>query len=294
MSSRSLLLSGSAGPPPTLADEGRRHLLIDSAAHAPVHPAVLAAVQSGVGRIMGQLGADPVDVLAWSGLPQVAQLSTLHSMLDALADSSIDRVVVDCGSLQEARQLLQTPSILRRLLDSALTPRLAMWRFASEPETDPTIFEALSDARNDLVRIESALTDADTIMRVLATCDDELSACLDAASLFGVLGVASEVWLGADRVLRVRPLVVRPDAVSEVGDDYFLDLALSGSAATSARVGRRGADLVVEFDDVRRWLPLPPVLLRCTAVEAARTADGLRVRFTPDPLQWRQPSGSAA
>ncbi|MDI1288985.1 MAG: hypothetical protein PSX37_03415 [bacterium] len=294
MSSRSLLVSGSAGPPTTLADEGRRHLIIDSSEQRSVHPAVLAAVQSSVGRIMGQLGADPVDALAWSGLPQVVHLNTLHAMLDGLADSRFDRVVVDCESLHEARQLLQTPSTLLRLLDSALTPRLAMWRFPSEPESDRTIFEALSDVRDDLLRIESALTDADTVMRVLASSDDEVSACLDAASLFGVLGVASEVWLGADRVLRVRPLAVSSDTVHEVGDDYSLDLALSGSAAASARVGRSGEDLVVEFDGVLRWLPLPPVLLRCTAVEAARTAEGLRVRFTPDPLQWRQSAGSAA
>ncbi len=243
---------------------------------------------------MGQLGADPVDALAWSGLPQVGQLSTLHAFLDGLADSRFDRVVVDCGSLNDTKQLLQTPSILLRLLDSALTPRLAMWRFPSEPESDSTIFEALSAARNVLLRMESALTDADTVMRVIAASDDEVSDCCDSASLFGVLGVASEVWLGANCILRVPPLSVHSDAVHEVGDDYVLDLALSGSAAASARVGRRGEDLVIAFDDVLRWLPLPPVLLRCMAVDGARTAEGLRVRFTPDPSQWRQPSGRPA
>ena len=242
---------------------------------------------------MGQLGADPLDALEWSDLALVAHLGTIRAMLDGLADPQFDRVVVDCGSSIQARQLVETPSILLRLLDSALTPRLAMWRFPGEADPDPTVFEALSDARNELLRMEKALTGGESVMRIVASVEDE-QACQDAASRFGVLGVASEVWLGGTRLAQVPRLAIDASAVVETGDDYLLDLALSGTAAARARVGRRGEDLVVELDGVHRWLPLPPVLIRCRAADATRIEGGLRVRFTPDPSRWRAPAGSAA
>ncbi len=242
---------------------------------------------------MGRLGADPLDAVAWADLPLVAHLSTIAAMLDGLADPQFDRVVVDCGSSIQARQLVETPAILLRLLDSALTPRLAMWRFPGEAESDPTVFEALSDARSELQRMNRALMSRETVMRVVAGVDDE-QRCQDAASMFGVLGVASEVWLDGTRLVQVPRLAIEVPAAVETGNDYLLDLALSSSAAARARVGRLDEDLVVEFDGVHRWLPLPPVLIRCRAADATRTAGGLRVRFTPDPSLWREPAGSAA
>ncbi len=50
---------------------------------------------------------------------------------------------------------------------------------------------------------------------------------------------------------------------------------------------RAGDDLVVALGGLRRRLPLPAALRRCT-VEGAALRDGeLRVRFLPDPDLWR-------
>jgi hypothetical protein len=294
VSSLFLLLSGSAGPPTTLADEGRRHLLIDASQPRPPHSAVLASFQSSIGRILCELGGDAPDPQAWAGIPAVAQLSAIQQMLDGLADPQLDRIVIDCASVDQARGLVETPSALLRLLDSALTPRLAMWRFPGEGESDSTVFEALSAARNHLQRMQTVLRHDETVMRIVAEDSRDDEQCRDAASMFGVLGVASEVWLSGERIVQVAPLVVDGDRVDASGGEFRLNLTLSGSAAARSRVGRRGDDLVVEFDHVHRYLPLPPVLLRCHAVDAERTADGLRVRFAPDRAQWRQPAESPA
>ena len=69
-------------------------------------------------------------------------------------------------------------------------------------------------------------------------------------------------------------------------EDFLVDLPLLPPARESARVGMRGGELVVEFEDVQRWLELPPLLQRCRPVVATRTRDGLRVRFVPDPNLW--------
>jgi len=292
VSSRFLLLSGSAGRPTTLADSGRRHLLIDASKPVPIHPVVRELIESSLGRIMGQLGGEATDAQMWSGLPTVAHLSTLQQFLDGLADPQFDRVVLDCGSREQARDLVQAPDILLGLLDFSLTPRLAMWRFPGEAESDATVFESLSEVRNHLLRMQRELRHDDTVLRIVAADAADEKRCRDAAAMLGMLGIASEVWLWDERVADVAPLALGEVQVD--GDEYRLDLALSGSAASRSRVGRRDDDLVIELDGVYRWLNLPPVLLRCHARDAERTADGLRVRFARDASQWRQPEERSA
>lgn len=71
------------------------------------------------------------------------------------------------------------------------------------------------------------------------------------------------------------------------GDEEFsLELPLMGVARDGARIGVVGERLVLAFDASTRWLDLPPVLQRCTPIEAVRSSSGLRVVFRPDPSLW--------
>lgn len=310
-------------------------MVIDAATPDAADPTVVAGVRATLGRIMGQLGADPVHVAAWSSLPSVAHLSVLRAALDGLADPQVDAVLVDCGPLARARELVEAPAILVRLLDAALTPRLAMWRAPGEtaPESAATVFEALSDVRNELLRMHRALGHQDTLMRLVSTAEEEsVSRTLDAVTTFALLGVAVDgvvvsrfgdeqagqvtrmrerldgvaVWTSAaaarpapqglsplDRVSHAAAVSDESMTLAELDDEYALGIPLVGPGRSRARVGRLGDDLVVAIDDVYRWLPLPPVLRRCRAVGARRTTGGLDVRFAPEPGQWRRPQGSA-
>ena len=54
--------------------------------------------------------------------------------------------------------VLALPATLLRLLDSALSPRLAMWRSeGDDEERTPVIFDALSAARAEVLRMQEAL-----------------------------------------------------------------------------------------------------------------------------------------
>lgn len=202
MSSRSplLLLSGTGGAGTStlaaltaeaLASEGLRVAVIDASGPSEVEPAVSDALQRSLGRILGELGSDPIHSQTWAALPGVAHISVMRAVLDALHNPGIDAVVVDCGPLTRARELVQTPTAIVRLLDSALTPRLAMWRSTGEPESAATVFEALSDARNDVLRMQSALVHRATLMRLVTTAEASSVTCTIAAtSAMSVLGIA--------------------------------------------------------------------------------------------------------
>ncbi|MEO9221622.1 MAG: ArsA family ATPase, partial [Mycobacteriaceae bacterium] len=55
---------------------------------------------------------------------------------------------------------------------------------------------------------------------------------------------------------------------------------------SSVQLGRIDDDLLVTVADERRRMALPAVLRRCTVVDAELVADGLLVRFRPDPAVW--------
>ncbi len=131
-----------------LSSEGLRVVMIDATDVTTFNPAAAASLRESIGRVMSELGADPVHAAAWASAPGVSHLSVLRSALDALADPQADAVILDCGSLTRARELVEVPSVLVRLLDAALTPRMAMWR--SRVDDRPTVFEALSGLRHEL------------------------------------------------------------------------------------------------------------------------------------------------
>lgn len=358
---RLILLSGTDGPATAsvarataeaAADEGVHALLIDGMAPDP-DPGAVDLLTSSLGRVFADLGADPVHVDMWSSLPGVAHLATLNRIMAALADPSLDAVLVDCGDIRRARELVDFPQVALRLLDALLTPRLAMLRGSArgwpageaDDQQHATAFEAMSSLRSAIVRMQRALADPHSTARLVTTADEAAVSCiLDAVSVFSLLGVGVDgvavvgfprkddgwprafvdrqneqvrrlrdgcagtaVWksgprarpvpkdrsvlgpLGRVHVLDVEQLTVR------VGDeDLELDLPLVGPAIGASAVGRRGDDLVVAFEGVRRWLPLPPVLRRCRPSHAERTDAGLTVTFVPDDALWRQPAGASS
>ncbi len=323
-----------------LTDEGVRARLVDGDG-AAAEPAVLDLLRASLGRLAGDLGAEPLVPQAWDSLPGIAHLSLLHAVLEALQDPGVQAVVVDCGDLRRARELVELPSVLVRLLDSALTPRMAMWRAprgqTGVPKGD-TVFESLSRARGEALRLQRMLAHPATTMRLVTLAQDwAVSRTLRATAMFPLLGVGVdgiivnrvprksdgwpkpaveeqsaqverlregshgvEVWKSTDTVRavpkgrsamgplgRVHVLDVEQVTVRAGDEEYTLDLPLAGEAREQAVAGRLGDDLVVRFDDVHRWLPLPPLLRRCRATHAVRTPLGLRVCFVPDATRWR-------
>ena len=166
MSSRArlILLSGVGGAGTTtiahatvaaLAGEGLRPVLVDAsgtAAPAGGEPVVLAAIAGGVGRAFADLGADPLLPEEWSGLPGVALLGALEQVRQAVADPTVDVVVVDAGSHARARELVDLPASLGAASRFGPDARLAMWRSAGSDGSTPapTVFESLSTARADV------------------------------------------------------------------------------------------------------------------------------------------------
>ncbi|MHB8796417.1 MAG: ArsA-related P-loop ATPase [Candidatus Nanopelagicales bacterium] len=245
MSSRSrlLLVSGTGGSGATticaataseLAAEGLATGLVDASGEA-ASPEALAAVQGVVaatlGRGWGVLGADPVHPAAWSGLPGLGGLAALWDVVALLADPSVDVVVVDCGPIARARELVALPATLLRLLDAALNPRLAMWR-SDEGDQDqpPVIFEALSAARADVLRMHEALVHEATTVRLVTEPDDRSLALVpDAIAAFGILGVAVD-GVVANRMAR------KDEATHAIlaGQDRWLDDLRIAAAPVSA------------------------------------------------------------
>ena len=82
--------------------------------------------------------------------------------------------------------------------------------------------------------------------------------------------------------------VLDEQQVTVVADDeeFTLDVPLAAPARREARIGTVDGRLVVAFDGSTRWLDLPPVLQRCTPVDAVRTSSGVRIAFRPDPAVW--------
>ncbi|MGW1537333.1 ArsA family ATPase [Streptomyces aureus] len=63
-------------------------------------------------------------------------------------------------------------------------------------------------------------------------------------------------------------------------------IPLPGAIRDELDLIRRGDELVVSVGQLRRIVPLPSALRRCTVAGAALREGELRVRFTPDPGLW--------
>ncbi|MFJ1970807.1 ArsA family ATPase [Streptomyces sp. NPDC087903] len=96
---------------------------------------------------------------------------------------------------------------------------------------------------------------------------------LAALAVPGVNGTTSTVeWTVADRLAEDGVLVWH--------------LPLPGAIRDELDLVRRGDELVVTAGRLRRIVPLPSALRRCTVAGAALREGELRVRFAPDPDLW--------
>jgi arsenite-transporting ATPase len=164
-------------------------VLLDASGSVDPDPAVASLVGASIGRLFAELGAEPVVGEAWSMLAGVAHLSTLARIVDALSSGEADAVVVDCGDHQRARELVALPAALERLLDSALTPRLAMWRSAGDTG-EAAVFDAVATARHEVVRMRQALEHPATSIRLVTQpTASSVARSVRAMSVFALLGV---------------------------------------------------------------------------------------------------------
>ncbi|WP_345674565.1 ArsA family ATPase [Yinghuangia aomiensis] len=100
----------------------------------------------------------------------------------------------------------------------------------------------------------------------------------------GVPGVRTVAEPGADDL---PPGAVRDVFEVETDGEYFvLVVPLPGAERGDLDLLRRGDELVVTVGAVRRLIPLPSALRRCTVQGAGLRGGTLRVRFLPDPAVW--------
>ncbi|MBK9740665.1 MAG: hypothetical protein IPO93_14455 [Actinobacteria bacterium] len=181
-----------------LREEGLRGVVVDATSGAGTHPLAAAWSSASLGRLGAEAGADPLPATHWASLASIQQLSALLHVRDAL-DAGSDTVIVDCGPLDRARQLLELPTIVLRVLDAALTPRLAMRRRVppdgspTDPATDPppTLFEEFEGIRGEVASLAAALAHPATTMRLACLPEaDSVDRILRATALISMMGVS--------------------------------------------------------------------------------------------------------
>ncbi len=198
---RLILLSGIAGAGTTtitaataaaLQAEGLRVEVIDVSEPQAPDQSVVAGISLSLGQVFAEVGADPLLAEAWTSLPAVAHLSSLTRIVAALDDASIDAVVVDAGDHRLARELVDLPAVLLRLLDAVLTPRLAMLRPSGGVGSrgDAPLFEALSAVRAAVLRMTTALAHPATTIRLVTAPEQGAADRTErAGAAFAMLGV---------------------------------------------------------------------------------------------------------
>lgn len=240
------------------ADEGRAAVLIDGLrpvdVDVDVDATTVSSLTAALGLAFGELGADPLAPADWVGVPGLSELSVLGAAVRALDD--VDAVVVDAGDFTRVRTLVEAPLAVVRLLDSVLTPRLAMQRTAAG---DPALFDAFSLARLDALRLTQVLRRPDTTVRLITGIDD--SGCartLATAAALSVLGVTVD-GIAATDVPRASDGASK--SARRAAEAALARLAVDGIAVWSA--GRRcrpapkgrspfaGLDALPALDDAR-------------------------------------------
>jgi arsenite/tail-anchored protein-transporting ATPase len=78
-----------------------------------------------------------------------------------------------------------------------------------------------------------------------------------------------------------------PVRLERSGEEFVLSLALPLASRAETDLARSGDDLIITVGSHRRVLALPSALRRCTIAGAALRDGRMRVRFAPDPEQWR-------
>ena len=287
-------------------------------ADIPVHPLLTRAATAGIGALLTGGQALPDEV--WGSLPGVTELSLLLAAQDLVAAG--DSVVVDGGTLDATQRLVSLPSLTLRILDSVLTPDVAMVRVVA----GETPFEALSALRAALHRVVRLLLDPGTVARLVTDVDDEALAAVRAAdATLAAQGVSVDGVVIVRRtgeredadalVTRIEMLGItawatgrrrRPSPAGENVNnvlsgpramrDVELEVTHHGDRFTLAvpvaadRVGIDGEHLVIDVAGSLRWMPLPSALTRCIVMGARRRQGTVEITFAPDSARWRPAS----
>ena len=201
------------------------------------------------------------------------------------------------GELRSARAALTAPSASVRLV---LTPESVVVAEARRTLTSLSLYGYRVDAvvanrvfppaGDDPWRAgwvaaqERQLTEVDSSFSPLPV----LRAAYGGSEPVGVdalVELASATYGEVDPV--AEPTVEDPVQVTRSGDEFVLSLALPLADRSDTDLARVGDDLVVTVGGHRRVLALPSALRRCVVAGAALRDGRLRVRFEPDPDQWR-------
>lgn len=112
------------------------------------------------------------------------------------------------------------------------------------------------------------------------------------------LGSRARVWRSgslraAPKGHRVDEFLSKDKGVSGVAEaaggssgEYIGTCDVSGVDSAELRVGIDGEFMVIASPRVRRWLPLPSTLVRCSPVSAGVDARGIHAHFVVNPALW--------
>lgn len=265
-------------------------------AHRRMVSGVLPGIRAGLDR--WQDVADALSRLA-ERLSRLCALLTDPEVTGVRLVLTPDRVV-----LAETRRTLTALTLLGVRVDGLLANRLvpepsprargaaATWLRARRAEQD----EVLARLRRDTGGLP-----LDTVPH-LANEPVGLAALSSLVALSGLSGLSSLGEPGlrsfgeterAEPLLSVRRVAGTGRALdSEFELRMALRMArpLHGQTASAVELARVGDELAVTIDGRRRLVGLPSVLRRCVVVDARQHADGLTVRFRPDPAVWMHPT----
>ena len=195
---RLILLSGVGGSGTTslaaataqaAEDEGLACVAVDATRTLGLGDALVAGA---VVALVSGLQSEALPPEAWSGLASVAHLAAWQEIAAAVSEPGTDVVVVDAGSLREARALVQAPQILGRLVAAAMTPALAMRRTdeAGDGMQQDSAFDRLSGVRDTIAQIAALVESDRTTVRLITVPEESaVSQTLRALSGFAVQGV---------------------------------------------------------------------------------------------------------
>lgn len=202
MSSRSrlVLLSGPGGSGTSTlaaataaaaADEGLRATLIDVTRGEPMVEAQ-SVVDACLQALIGWVQPEPIILNALASLADARAVSAWHAVVTAAQADDVDLVVVDMGSLREARAMLTFLTGAELALTAMMTPALAMSRATTGDDAqDPSAgFAAVRDLHARIVGAGRLVASERTTMRLVTVPEESaVTATVRDLAVMAMLGV---------------------------------------------------------------------------------------------------------
>jgi arsenite-transporting ATPase len=200
---RLVLLSGTGGSgTTTLVDatmasareEGLVAVAVD-AVRPQVEPAAWSSAQALRAALVGWLDADAMPPENGMALGPVRHWAAWERIVASIEEPGVDVVIADCGSLREARDLIEFPALARRLLDAALTPSLAMRSQAPADAASAAraAFDVVAEVRDRAGSFADLVESPATTMRLVTVPEPtQVTRTLRAQAGFAMSGVQVE------------------------------------------------------------------------------------------------------